>query len=73
MPRPDLKFTIPLVESSWCEMADLIKLLVAFISILPVSYLLLILEFETLLKEISQYEIYILGDFNVDRLLDELE
>ena len=54
-------------------MADLIKLLVAFISILPVSYLLLILEFETLLKEISQYEIYILGDFNVDRLLDKLE
>ena len=34
--------------------------------ILPVTYVPLLLNLKTLLKVISHYEIYILGDFNID-------
>ena len=62
--RPDLRFTIPLVESSWCEITlgnGTSEIIVGCTYRHPTCNLsTLIFEFGTLLKEISQYEIYIL-------------
>ena len=70
--RPDLKFSIPLVESSWCETISgngRPNIIVGCIYRHPTCNLpAFTSEFETLLKDISQYEIYILGDFNIDLL-----
>ena len=70
--RPDLKFSIPLVESSWCEIIlgnGRPNVIVRCIYQCPTSNLSAFTsEFETLLKEISEHEIYILGDFNIDLL-----
>ena len=65
--RPDLKFTIPLVESSWCEMTlgnGRPDIIVGCSYRHPACNLsTFTFEFETLLKEISQDERYILWEF----------
>ena len=70
--RPVLKFTKPLVESSWCEIISergRPNIIVGYIYRHPTCNLpAFTSEFKTLLKEISQYDIYILGDFNIDFL-----
>ena len=70
--RPGLKFSIPLVESSWCEIISgnaRPNIIVGCIYRHPTCNLSAFTsEFETMLKEISQYEFYILGDFNIDLL-----
>ena len=64
---PDLRFTIPLVESSWCEITlgnGTPEVIVGCTYQHPTCNLsTLTFGFETLLKEISQYEIYILWEF----------
>jgi len=68
--RPDLKFTKPLVESSWCEIISENdrpnKIVGCIYRHLTCNLPAFTSESETFLKEISQYEIYILGDFNID-------
>ena len=65
--RPDLKFSVPLVESSWCEIISgngRPNIIVGCIYRHPTCKLnAFTSEFKTSLKEISQYEIYIIGDF----------
>ena len=62
--QPDLRFTIPLVESSCCEITlgnGTPEVIVGCTYQHPTCNLsTLTFGFETLLKEISQYEIYIL-------------
>ena len=61
-----------MVESSWCEIISgngRPIIIVGCIYRHPTCSLpAFTSEFETLLKDISQYEIYILGDFNIDLL-----
>ena len=56
--RPDLKFTIPLVESSWCEITSgngRPNIIVGCIYRHPICNLpAFTFEFETLLEEITQ-------------------
>ena len=70
--RPDLKFSILWVESSWCEIISRNarpNIIVGCIYRHPTcNFSAFTSEFETLLKEISQYKIHILGDLKKDLL-----